>query len=144
MIPDEPPPLPPQEPPPLPRRKRHRPHALLAVPAAALLALYMGPLRVEVTFVDDAGRVPGPFEVTLRSGDTEKKTTAEDGRLHLLRGRWHELEVTDLSYVRSSRPISGGKMNVIIERNTLLKLKQAAIGTPSVPQRGDPDPKLDR
>lgn len=142
---DEPPPLPPLEPPPLPRRTRRWHYYGFPLAAiAALVAIYLGPLRVEVRFTDDAGHVPGPFEVTLRSGTTEEKVLAEKGRLNLLRGRWRELEVTDLSYIRSSHPVRGGKMNVTIERNTVLKLKQAAIGTPSVPQRGDPDPKLDR
>ncbi|MCW1924329.1 hypothetical protein OKA05_17315 [Luteolibacter arcticus] len=145
---DEPPPLPSPhaEPPPLPERKKRRwPYAiLLLVPIAALIALYLGPLRVEVDFTDDAGHVPGSFEVTLHSGRSQKKVMTEDGRLTLIRGLWREVEVTDLSYIRSSHPVHGGSMQLVIQRNTLLKLKHAATGQPSVPQRGDPDPREDR
>ena len=141
----EPPPLPFPEPPPLSERKPRRWHYGLPLAAvAALIAIYIGPLRVEVDFTDDAGHVPAPFEVTLHSSHFEKKVTAENGRINLLRGLWRELEVTDHYYVRSSYPVRGGSMKLTIERNTLLKLKHAAMGQPSIPQRGDPDPKEDR
>ena len=146
----EPPPLPlpALEPPPLPERNERKPrrwhYGLPLAAIAALIAIYVGPLRVEVYFTDDAGRIPAPFEVTLHSGNFEKKVTAENGRINLIRGMWRELEVTDHYYVRSSYPVRGGNMKLGIERNALLKLKQAATGTPSIPQRGDPDPKDDR
>ena len=145
MIP-EPPPLPPLEPPPLPERKKRRwRHFIFPLAAiVALIAIYVGPLRVEVDFTDDSGRVPAPFEVTLRSALFEKNVTTEDGRLNLLRGLWREVEVTDTYYIRSIHPVRGGSMQLVIERNTLLKLKHAATGQPSIPQRGDPDPKQDR
>jgi hypothetical protein len=140
----EPPPLPSLEPPPLPERKKRRWHYGLPLAAiAALIAIYVGPLRVEVDFSDDAGHVPAPFEVTLRSGLFEKKVVAEKGRINLLRGLWREVEVTDTYYIRSSHPVRGGSMQLVIERNTLLKLKHAATGQPSIPQRGDPDPRQD-
>lgn len=141
----EPPPLPAPEPPPLPERKPRRWHYGLPLAAiAALVAIYLGPLRVEVDFTDDGGHIPAPFEVTLHSGSFEKKVTAEKGRINLLRGLWRELEVTDHYYIRSTHPVRGGSMKLVIERNTLLKLKHAATGNPSVPQRGDPDPREDR
>ena len=145
MIP-EPPPLPPLEPPPLPERKKRRWRRFILPLAAmaALVAIYVGPLRVEVDFTDDAGRMPAPFEVTLRSALFEKKVTTENGRLNLLRGLWREIEVTDTYYIRSNHRVRGGSMRLVIERNTLLKLKHAATGQPSIPQRGDPDPKEDR
>jgi hypothetical protein len=140
---DLPPPLP--QPAPLPRRKRSLwPWSVALVAMAAVVAIYLGPLRIEVDFTDDAGHVPAPFEVTLRSSRSEKKVVAKNGRLHLIRGLWSELEVTDLSYLRSSHPVAGGKMHLVIERNALLKLKHAATGQPSVPQRGDPDPRDER
>lgn len=105
--------------------------------------LYFGPLRTEVNFVDDLGRQPLVFEVTLRSGAREKKVTVSEGRLTLLRYRWQEVDVTDLSYIRSTHPVRGGEMNLEIQRNAIRKLKDAATGLPSVPQRGDPDPRLD-
>ena len=139
------PPLPTPEPPPLPERKQRRWHFGIPLAAtAALIALYVGPLRVEVYFTDDAGHVPAPFEVTLHSAGFAKKVTAENGRINILRGLWRELEVTDHYYVRSTYPVRGGSMKLDIERNTLLKLKHAAMGQPSVPQRGDPDPSTDR
>lgn len=142
---DEPPPLPTPEPPPLPERKNRRWHYGLPLAAiAALIAIYIGPLRVEVDFTDDAGHVPAPFEVTLHSGYFEKKVTAENGRVTLLRGLWREIEITDTYYIRSSHTIRGGNMQLVIGRNTLLKLKHAATGQPSIPQRGDPDPREDR
>ncbi len=141
---DEPPPLPAPEPPPLPTRQKVAwPLGLLLIPLVALVALYLGPLRIEVHFIDDAGRVPGPFEVTLRSGNSEKKTLVEKGRLNLLRGRWQDFEITDDFYVRTTEKVHGGEMQVTIERNELLKLKQASNGHPSVPQGNDPDPKND-
>ncbi|MCW1885750.1 hypothetical protein OKA04_13500 [Luteolibacter flavescens] len=142
----EPPPLPPRlEPPPLPeRKKRRRPYGLLLLPLAALVALYVGPLRVEVDFTDDAGRVPAPFEVTLRTVGFEKKVLTENGRVNVLRGLWREIEVTDDYYIRSNHPVRGGSMRLVAERNTILKLRHAATGQPSVPQRGDPDPRQDR
>ena len=140
----DPPPLPSPEPPPLPERKQRRWHYGLPLAGiAALIAIYVGPLRVEVDFTDDAGHTPAPFEVTLRSGLFEKKVMAENGRINLLRGLWREVEVTDTYYIRSSHPVRGVSMQLAIERNTLLKLKHAATGQPSVPQRGDPDPKED-
>ena len=145
---DEPPPLPlpTLEPPPLPERKpQRRWHFGLPLAAlAAIVAIYLGPLRVEIDFTDDAGHLPAPFEVTLHSSNFKKKVMTENGRINVLRGFWRELEVTDLYYVRSSHPIRGGKMQLTIERNTLLKLKHAATGQPSIPQRGDPDPRADR
>lgn len=112
--------------------------------AALLAALFLGPLRSEVHFRDDAGRLPTPFYVTLRSGDTEKKVLVKNGRLRLLRGRWRDLQVTDSFYESTIHPLRGRKMNFEIERNLRLKLKQASTGTPSVPQRGDPDPRDER
>ncbi|MEK7948915.1 hypothetical protein [Luteolibacter soli] len=142
---DEPPPLPTPEPPPLPERKQRRWHYGLPLAAiAALVAIYIGPLRVEVYITDDAGHVPAPFEVTLHSANFDKKVMAENGRINLIRGLWREIEVTDRYYVRSSSPVRGGSMKLEVERNSILKLKQAATGQPSVPQRGDPDPKTDR
>ena len=141
----EPPPLPSPETLPLPERKQRRWHYGLPIAAiAALIAIFIGPLRVEVYFTDDAGHIPAPFEVTLHSGNFEKKVTAENGRINLLRGLWRQLEITDHYYIRSSHPVRGGSMKLVIERNTLLKLKHAATGNPSVPQRGDPDPREDR
>ena len=50
---------------------------------------------------------------------------------------------TDDGYLRAIEKVHGRNMRVILERNALLKLKQASNGQPSVPQRGDPDPKGD-
>lgn len=140
MMDDLPPPLPDREAPPLPAppKKRRWPPAVFLLVAATLAALYIGPLRMEIRFVDDAGRVPATFELTLHSATAEKKVLVENGRLNLLRGRWQELEISDLSYLRSTHPARGGM--IAIERNTLLKLRQAATAGPSIPQRGDPDP----
>lgn len=140
---DLPPPLPDRDPPPLPapRKKRRWPPALFLLITAALAAIYIGPLRMEVRFLDDAGRVPAPFQLTLRSATAEKEVLVKNGRLNLLRGRWQDLEITDLSYLRAIHPARGG--TIAIERNTLLKLRQAATAGPSVPQRGDPPPARD-
>jgi hypothetical protein len=108
-----------------------------------LLALFLGPLRSEVRFIDDAGRVPTDFDVTLRSGGSEKTARVEKGRLRLLRGRWKELEVTDPFYETTLHPIRGWNMRFTVQRNLRLRLKQASTGHPTVPQRGDPDPRED-
>ena len=94
----------------------------------ALVLVYIGPMRTEVHFTNDAGRLPGPFEVTLRSGKRQKKVMVEDGHLHLLRYRWNEIDVTDLSYIRSIYPVREGKMKLVIDRNMLLRLRDAARG----------------
>ena len=128
----------------MPNRKRGPARSLWLFLILALTLLYIGPLRTEVSFTDDAGRLPPPFEVTLRSGSSEKKVTVEKGRLHFLRYRWQEIDVTDLSHIRSTHSVIGGKMAIVIERNAILKLRDAATGLPSIPQRGDPDPKDER
>ena len=145
-LPDgEPPPLPtpPQSPPPPGKKHRFRFPAWSAVTALVLIALYLGPLRSEILFADDTGRIPTPFDLTLRSGSTEKKIRIEEGSLHLLRGRWDEIEVTDPFYETTVHPLKGGTMRFTIQRNLRLRLKQASTGHPSVPQRGDPDPRND-
>lgn len=103
----------------------------------ALYLIYTGPIRAEARFTDDAGHVPRDFEVTLRSGDREKHVRVEEGKLHFIRFLWSEIDVTDLSYLRSVHPVDGGKLELTIERNAILKLRDAATGLPSVPQRGD-------
>lgn len=150
----EPPPLPThlpapdREPPPLPSRpaepppRRRFPRRLLFV-AVLVGALFVGPLRSEVRFVDDAGRIPTDFDVTLRSGGGEKKARVENGRLRLLRGRWKELEVTDPFYETTVHPVRGRNMRFTAARNLRLRLKQASTGQASVPQRGDPNPRDD-
>lgn len=148
-LPDgEPPPLPtsPQSPPPpeTPEKKRRfRFPAWSAAAALVSLALYLGPLRAEILFADDTGRIPTPFDLTLRSGSTEKVVRIEKGSLHLLRGRWDEIEVTDPFYESTVHPLKGDEMRFTIQRNLRLRLKQASTGHPSVPQRGDPDPRDD-
>lgn len=151
------PPSPDREPPPIPRQRlwppaespHERPHrrfrfpAWSAAAALVLLALYLGPLRAEILFADDTGRIPTPFDLTLRSGSIEKKIRIEKGSLHLIRGRWDELEVTDPFYESTIHPLAGGTMRFTIQRNVRLRLKQASTGHPSVPQRGDPDPRND-
>lgn len=77
------------------------------------------------------------------SGSTEKKVHVEKGSLHLLRGRWDEIEVTDPFYETTVHPLKGGTMRFTIQRNLRLRLKQASAGHRSVPQRGDPDPRQD-
>lgn len=142
------PPAPDRDPPPLPPRpaepppRRRFPRRLLFV-AVLLAALFVGPLRSEVRFVDDAGRIPTDFDVTLRSGGSEKKARVEKGRLRLLRGRWKELEVTDPFYEITVHPVRGRNMSFTVARNLRLRLKQASTGQASVPQRGDPDPRED-
>jgi hypothetical protein len=136
--PAEPPARPPERPP-----RRFRFPAWSAAAALVLLALYLGPLRAEILFADDTGRIPTPFDLTLRSGSTEKKIRIEKGSLHLIRGRWDEIEVTDPFYESTVHPLAGGTMRFTIQRNLRLRLKQASTGHPSVPQRGDPDPKND-
>lgn len=148
-LPDgEPPPLPTQRhgpPPPETPGKKHRFQLPAWSAAAALisLALYLGPLRAEILFADDTGRIPTPFDLTLRSGSTEKKVRIEKGSLNLLRGRWDEIEVTDPFYETTLHPLKGGSMRFTIQRNLRLRLKQASTGQSSVPQRGDPDPRDD-
>jgi hypothetical protein len=68
----------------------------------------------------------------------------DHGRLRLLRWRWTTLEITDLSYIGTSHEIAGKRMAISIERNTSRKLKDAARGSSSIPQRGDPDPRHER
>lgn len=139
-----PPPLPVAQPPPLPwRESRLRRRLPLLFFLLALSLLYVGPLRVEVDFTDDAGRMPVPFRATLRSSFSEKNVVVKKGRLTLLRGLWQEIDVHDLSYLRSRHPVRGGKMHLVIERNLPLKLKHASLGSASIPQRGDPDPQRD-
>lgn len=130
--------------PPLPNRKRGPARSLWLFLLLALLLIWIGPLRTEVEFRNDVGRIPAPFEVTLRSGKKHKKVRVEDGSLHFLRPRWRELDVTDPGYIRSVHRVKEGKMKIVIERNALLRLREAAAGGPSVPQRGDPDPAEDR
>jgi len=137
------PPPEPQAPPPRPRRRLTLPLVWLFY-AAACLGLYFGPLSVELTFTDDRGRVPPEFVVTVSRGDNEKKLLVNDGHLRLLRWRWTTIEITDLSYIGTSHEIDGKHMAISIERNTSRKLKDAARGSSSVPQRGDPDPRHDR
>jgi len=153
---DLPPPLPPRvDPPPLPESFQpyspDRPPEKKRGPGipivwlfilAGLLGLYHGPLSTKLTFIDDRGRVPADFQATLRRGKSEKVVTVEGGRLKVLRGRWQEVEVTDTSYIGSTYPIDSGTIS--IERNTSRKLKDAARGSSSVRQRGDPDPSTDR
>ena len=128
----------------LPNRKRGPARSLWLFLLLAALLVWIGPLRTEVEFRNDAGRIPAPFEVTLRSGKKTKKVMVEDGNLRFLRPRWHELDVTDTGYIRSIHRVKDGKMKIVIERNALLRLRDAAAGQPSVPQRGDPDPAADR
>lgn len=109
----------------------------------ALILIYAGPLRTEVDFTNDAGRLPRTFEVTLRSGSKEKRVMVGEGRLNVVRFLWQEIDVTDLNYIRSTHTVTEGKMSIIIERNAIQRMKDAAIGLPSVPQRGDPDPRND-
>ena len=145
-LPDgEPPPLPgpPQGPPPPETKRRFQFPAWSAVAALLLLALYLGPLRAEILFADDTGRIPTPFDLTLRSGTTEKVVRIEKGRINLLRGRWDEIEVTDPFYETTVHPLKGGSMRFTVQRNLRLRLKQASTGQSSVPQRGDPDPRDD-
>jgi hypothetical protein len=141
-LPDgEPPPLP--GPPPPEKKRRFRFPAWSAVAALLMLALYLGPLRAEILFADDTGRIPTPFDLTLRSGSTEKVVRIEKGRINLLRGRWDEVEVTDPFYETTVHPLKGGTMRFTVQRNLRLRLKQASTGQSSVPQRGDPDPRDD-
>lgn len=146
-LPDrDPPPLPappPTSPPAPPPKQRRQFPAWSALAAIVLLALYIGPLRTEIRFADDTGRIPTPFDLTLRSGSTEKIIHIEKGRLHLLRGRWDEIEVTDPFYESTVHPLRGGSMRFTIQRNLRLRLKQASTGQATVPQRGDPDPRDD-
>ena len=121
----------------MPGRKRGPARSLWLFLLVALYLIYIGPVRTEVRFTDDSGRVPRPFEVTLRSGEREKKVTVEEGKLGVIRFLWREVDVTDLSYIRSVHPVDGGKLELTIERNAILKLRDAATGLPSVPQRGD-------
>ena len=154
------PPSPDREPPPIPGERlwppaestarlperpprRFRFPAWSAAAALVSLALYLGPLRAEILFADDTGRIPTPFDITLRSGSTEKTVHVEKGRIHLLRGRWDEIEVTDPFYETTVHPLKGGTMRFTIQRNLRLRLKQASTGHPTVPQRGDPDPRND-
>ena len=88
--------------------------------------------------------MPPEFVATVSRGDTEKKVLVNNGRLRLLRWRWTSLEITDLSYIGTSHEIDGKHMAISIERNTSRKLKDAARGSSSIPQRGDPDPRHER
>lgn len=143
--PEAPVPVPPeQEPAPPPRRHRLAFRVVWLFFAAACLGLYFGPLSVELTFRDDRGRIPPEFVATVSRGDTEKKLVVNNGHLRLLRWRWTSIEITDLSYIGSVHEIEGKHMAIPIERNTSRKLKDAARGSSSVPQRGDPDPRRDR
>ena len=141
-----PPPEPPEPAPPerKPSKSRFAPRVVWLFLAAACLGLYLGPLSVEITFTDDRGRIPPEFVATVSRGDTEKKVLVNGGRLRLLRWRWTTLEITDLSYIGSSHEIAGKRMAIGIERNTSRKLKDAARGSSSIPQRGDPDPRHER
>jgi hypothetical protein len=126
------------------RRRRFGVPVIFVFIAAALIGLYYGPGSLVIRFVDDRGMVPADFVATLRSGDREKMVIVERGRLRVLRLRWDSIEITDLSYIGESYELKGEGMVIHIERNTSRKLKDAARGIPSVPQRGDPDPRLDR
>lgn len=141
LPPTHPSPAPEIQPPPLPNRKRGPARSLWLFLILALTLLYIGPLRTEVSFTDENGRPPSSFEVTLRSGDREKKALVENGRLRFTRYLWKEIVVTDESCLKSTHEVTGRKMAVSIERNALGKLRGAATALPSVPQRGDPDPK---
>ncbi|WP_367874962.1 hypothetical protein [Luteolibacter sp. Populi] len=148
--PIEMPPLPPgygeREPEPTPpRRRRWRVRIGLwsAFILAGGLALYLGPLSIVVFFADDRGMVPLEFAATLRRGEAEKMVVVEEGRVRLLRFRWKEIEITDLSYLSEVLPLERDGQVFRIERNTSRKLKDAARGSPSIPQRGDPDPRND-
>jgi hypothetical protein len=127
-----------------PRKRRFAVRVVWLFFAAACLGLYLGPLSVEISFADDRGRIPPEFVATVRRGDVEKKLLVNKGRLRLLRWRWTTLEITDLSYIGSSHEIAGKRMAIGIERNTSRKLKDAARGSSSIPQRGDPDPRHER
>lgn len=157
----DPPPLPPGyggvlETPPLPagygesaaparrEKRRFRVPVIFVFIAAALLGLYYGPGSRVVHFVDDRGMVPADFVVTLRSGDSEKLVIVERGRLRVLRFRWDAIEITDVNYLGDSHELKGEGLLLHIQRTTSRKLKDAARGTRSVPQRGDPDPRRDR
>lgn len=136
------------EPPPLPcerKRRRWRWRGFLALlGAGGVAALWFFVLRVDLRFVDDAGKVPDELEVRLSSGNSTRTVLVHGGRLRLLRWRWSEVEITDLTYVRGEHPLRGRRMDLTVERNTIRRLRDAARGQPSVPQRGDPDPRNDR
>ena len=126
------------------RKRRFSVPVIFVFIAAALLGLYYGPATRVVRFVDDRGMVPMAFVATLRSGETEKLLVVERGRTRVLRLRWDEIEITDLNYERQPYELTGEGLVLSIERTTSRKLKDAARGLPSVPQRGDPDPARDR
>ncbi len=138
------PPPRPSPPSPSPRHGRFAVRVIWVFLLAAGLGLYFGPLSVRITFTDDRGRVPPEFVVTVRRGETEKKILVNHGQLRLLRWRWTEIEVTDVSYIASEHPVEGRHMDISIVRNTSRKLKDAARGSSSIPQRGDPDPRHER
>ena len=159
----DPPPLPPGyggvlETPPLPagygvgaaepvRRRRKRRFGIPVIfifITAALIGLYYGPATRVVRFVDDRGMVPADFVATLRRGDVEKLVIVERGRIRVLRLRWDAIQITDQTYVGEAYELKGEGMVIPIDRSVSRKLKDAARGLPSVPQRGDPHPARER
>jgi hypothetical protein len=114
---------------------------LRVIPILLLVILLVMTLRVKVEIRDDRGAVPQTFEALLWRGQQSRKITVSDGEVSVLRFRWDRLEVTDIAYVRADIPIRGRNLRASIERNTALKLKDAAHGLPSVPQHGDPPPQ---
>lgn len=114
---------------------------LRLIPILILVWLLVAALRVKIEIRDDRGAVPQTFEALLWRGQQSRKITVSEGEVSVLRFRWDRLEVTDISYVRTDIPIRGTKLKASIERNTALKLKDAAHGLPSVPQHGDPPPQ---
>lgn len=127
-----------------PGRRRFAVRVVWVFFAAACLGLYFGPLSVEIGFKDDRNRIPREFVATLLRGGTEKKVIVEKGKLRVLRWRWTHIGITDVSYIGETHEIQGKRMMIAIERNTSRKLKDAARGSSSIPQRGDPDPRHDR
>lgn len=143
---NEPPPLPDNRDVPVPRRSRKSRYLKFLL--CGLIAIYfpvshgIKSLQTEILFVDDAKRSPENIKVTLRSPTTEKQITVKNGRLRFFKSDWDQVVISDESYIHSSHSTSTRVIH--IERNELLKLRQAAIGGPSIPQRGDPDPSEDR
>ncbi|WP_035607151.1 hypothetical protein [Haloferula sp. BvORR071] len=130
-----------------PNRRRRRLRVKLPVIfvflVAAWLGLYYGPLSYIVYFADDRGMVPPEFVATLKSGDRQKLVIVERGQTRVMRFRWDEIEITDLSYLAETHPLKGDGKPIRVERNTSRKLKDAARGSHSIPQHGDPDPRND-
>jgi hypothetical protein len=126
------------------RKRRFGIPVIFVFITAALIGLYYGPATRVVRFVDDRGMAPADFVATLRRGDVEKLVIVERGRLRVLRLRWDSIEITDLSYIGETYELKGEGMLIHIDRNYTRRLKDAARGLPSVPQRGDPDPARDR